>query len=58
MLVSLHTTVALNELLLRISVPLENVPSWENDFSLENFHLAGRRGTEPIFLHSKRLIVL
>ena len=37
---------ALNELFLKISVPLENVPRWENDLFLWNFDLAGRIGTD------------
>ena len=37
---------ARNELFLKISAPRENVPSWENDLFLWNFHLAGRKGTD------------
>ena len=49
---------ALNELFLKMSVPLKNVPSWENDLFLWNFHLTGRKGNRSehflfSFLHSK-----
>ena len=37
---------ALHELFLKISVPLEYVPSWENDLFLWDFRLAGRKGTD------------
>ena len=36
-------TDVLNELFLKTSVPLENVPSGENDLFLWNFHLAGKK---------------
>ena len=37
---------ALYDLFFKISVPLENVPSWENDLFLWNIYLAGRKGTD------------
>ena len=39
----------LNELFLKIPVPLENVSSWENDLFLWNLQLAGRKGTDLKF---------
>ena len=40
----------LNELFLNISVPLEDLPSGENDLFLWNFRLAAGKGTEKICL--------
>ena len=42
---------ALNERFLKISVPLENVTSWENDLFLCDFHLAERKGTDQKILY-------
>ena len=50
---SINRSDALNELFLKIYVPLTKFPSWENDLFLWNFNLAGRKGTDlKLFLFS------